>query len=406
MGNVSRNIENINLSVTSNADLNQGAQIDAGGRLRTSQLNTLLDIKQTNDNQPLLYDRVNIGSATQVYSKSFGGVTMSVSGNGDAAIVQSKQWATYFSGKSQFMEITFSDFANQTNVTKRAGYFSSNTSSPYDSNKDGIWFEADGTDYRLRIQKNGTDILNVAQSSWNLDTASWFDASKFNVFVVQFLYLGGTAVKLGFINEGLITWVHQYSHAGLIANTFIESPNQPVRYEIRSTGGAGSFKQICAQVSSEGSRGEVGIPESLTVTNFSANSANTSYLVQAFRLKSAYRNITVELQKLDLLATTNDSFRYILSINPVYNGSLTFNDVDDSAIQSATGGTANTVNGDFGKFIDIGFVTKNSSATFSLDSKLNIGTKIDGTADVLALFVTPFSNGLKVYSSLTINQFL
>jgi len=246
----------------------------------------------------------------------------------------------------------------------------------------------------------------VAQSSWNLDTASWFDGSKFNVFVVQFLYLGGTAVKLGFINEGLITWVHQYSHAGLIASTFVESPNQPIRYEIRSTGGSGSFYQICAQVSSEGSRGEVGIPEALTVANFSANSANTSYLVQAFRLKSEYRNVTVELKKLDLLATTNDSFRYILCINPVYNGSLTFNDVDNSAIQSATGATSNTVNGDFGKFIDIGFVSKNSSENFSIDSKLNIGTKIDGTSDIFALFVTPLSNGLNVYSSLIINQFI
>lgn len=403
MSGVIPNIENIN--VTANSDLNQGAQLDASGRLRVSQLTTQLDVKQTNDNQPLLYDRLNIGSATQTYSKDLGGSTMAVTTSGDAAICQTFQWATYFSGKSQLMEITFSGFQNQANVTKRAGYFSANQLSPYDGRKDGIWFEADGTNYRIRIQKDGDEILNVVQSSWNIDTASWFDASKFNVLVIQFLYLGGTAVKVGFINEGLISWVHQYNHAGLVASTFVESPNQPIRYEIRSTGGAGSFDQICAQVSSEGSFGESGIPVNLIINNFQANSSASTYVALAWRLKQAYRNIQTDVNSISMLATTNDNFRWILCLNPTYDGTITFTDFADSALQRGPGSSSNTVS-NAGYIIDQGFVTGKTDRNIQINSRLKLGSKIDQSSQTMALLVLPFTNGLDIYANVNINQYL
>ncbi len=141
----------------------EDALIDAGHRLRVSQMTTLLDIKQINDNSPLFIDRENINGGTQSYSQTNGGTTLSVTTTGDAAVAQTKMFASYFSGKSHFGEMTFNNYQNETDVTKRVGYFSSATASPYDSNKDGLWFEADGTDYRLRIQKGGTDVVNVTQ---------------------------------------------------------------------------------------------------------------------------------------------------------------------------------------------------------------------------------------------------
>jgi len=404
---INRDIENAlaSLEITASNDLNVGAQLDAGGRLRVSQLNTQLDIKQTNDDQPLFYQRLNIGAASQTYSKDLGATTMSVSGNGDAAIAQSYQWATYFSGKSQFGEITFNDFANQTNVTKRAGYFSGNAISPYDNRKDGLWFEADGTDYRIKIQKDGTDILNVDQSSWNIDTATWLDPSKFNVFVFQFLYLGGTAVKFGFINEGFISWVHEYQHAGIIASTFIESPNQPIRYEIRSSGGAGSMDQVCAQISSEGSFGEVGVPVNILINDFQANSSAETYVVLAWDLKQSYRNISTEVDRISLLSETNDDFRWILCLDPTYNGSITFNDIDNSALRRGAGATANTVT-DFGYILDQGFVQANSDEQFNIRNKLNLGSKIDQSSQVMALLVSPLSNGLDIFANVSITQYL
>lgn len=387
------------------ASLDSGAQLDAGGRLRVSQITTLLDIKQFNDNQPLFYDREVIGGSTQVYTKNLGGVTMSVSSNLDAAIVQSKMFANYFAGKTQLGEVTFSGFQNQTDVTKRAGYFSSNTSTPFNSNKDGLWFESDGTNYKFKIEKNGVEILDAKQSEWNLNTLVGFDPSKFQVFVFQFLYLGGTAVKFGFIVNGAIEWCHIYKHAGLVASTFVESPNQPVRYEIRSDGGSGSMDQICASVASEGAVDDVGVNRSFDVEDFQANSGGTNYAVMGLRLKSSYRNISIKVNNLSLLAQTNDDFIWRACLNPTIAGTFTYNDQTNSSLQLAEGATANTVS-DFGTIVGSGNGTGGTQSLFSIPSALRIGSQIDGTMDELVLVVTPITNGLDIFASAGIQEFI
>ena len=385
--------------------LDSSGQIDAGGRIRISQITSQLDIKQINDNQPLYYDREVIGTGTQVYTKNLGGVTMSVGANLDAAICQSKMFANYFSGKSQFGEITFSGMTNETNVMKRAGYFSSNTTTPFNSNKDGLWFEADGTDFRFKIEKNGVEILDVVQDDWNLNTLSTFDGSKFNVLVFQFLYLGGTAIRLGFIEDGGITWCHQYTHAGLVASTFVESPNQPIRYEIRSTGGEGSFVQICAQVGSEGSVDDVGIHRHVENGAFSATSSGTEYAVFGIRLKTAYRNISLLLKDLSLLATTNDNYLWRLWLNPTVGGTFAYVDIDDCALQFADGATANTITADGTILIASGQGTAQSAIANNLESAIRLGSNIDGTVDTLVLSIIPLSNNMVIYSTLGVQEY-
>ena len=385
--------------------LDSNGQVDAGGRVRVSQMTTQLDIKQINDNQPLFYNREIIGTGTQVYSKALGGVTMSVTSNLDVAICQSKMWANYFSGKSHFGEITFSGMTNETNVIKRAGYFSSNTTTPFNSNKDGLWFESDGTDFRFRIQKNGADILNVVQSDWNLNALSAFDGSKFNVLVFQFLYLGGTAVRFGFIQNGGIAWCHQYTHAGLIASTFIESPNQPIRYEIRSIGGSGSFDQICAQIASEGSVDSVGVHRHVENGAFTATSSGTEYVLMGIKLKSLYRNIEIELRDLAILATTNDNYLWRLWMNPTVGGTFTYNNETNSALQFAAGATVNTITADGTILIASGSGTGNSAIESGLESAIRLGSNIDGVADEIVLSITPLSNNMTVYSTLGVQEY-
>ena len=381
-------------------DLGFGANLDASGRLRVSQLNTQLDIKQFKDNQPLLIDRENVGGATQTWDTTEG-VDMVVSANLDAAISESFQSATYFSGKSQLGEITFSEGQNQTNVVKRVGYFSSNTVTPFDSTKDGLWYEADGTDYRFRIQKGGVDILNVAQADWNINKANWFDASKFNVFVFQFLYLGGTAVRLGFINEGVITWCHQYNHAGLVAGTFVNTPQQPVRYEIRSSGGAGTLKQVCAQIASEGSRGEAGINSFISSIGQNLSSSANNYAVLAFRLKAAYKDISIIEEKISFNAITNDDFVWRLCRNPTFASTPTFTDKTNSALQVYTGNIQISA---FGYELDGGVVAANSASTDVLSSKIKPGIGIDGTPDQFVIVINPKSNNASVDTTITLTE--
>jgi len=383
-------------------DLDTGAQLDAGSRLRVSQLNSLLDVKQIHDEQPLFIDRE--GTGTQVYNGKEG-TTMSVT-SGQYAIAQTFQRAPYFSGKSQIGEITFDSCENQANVTKRVGYFSSGILAPYDSDKDGIWFEADGTDYRLMIQNEGTEMLNVVQADWNIDTAPWFDPSKFNVMIFQFLYLGGTAIKIGFFDEGIPKWVHQYNHAGLKDGAFVKTPQQPVRYEIRSTGGSGSMTQICMQVSSEGSTSETGVTRISESENFQGNISGTYYGVIGIRLKFAYRDVRVALESLFLNARTNDDFFWYICVNPTVVGAgVGWSPVSNSAVEEFSGTVTNTVS-DLGTIVTGGVFEGANSYPSGIDGALKIGSAINGTPDTAWLVIKPISGGLDLDSVVVRKEFL
>ena len=202
------------------ASLKVGAQLDNTGRLRVSQLKTLAEYKQFNAEGSVYWDEVVSGTATSVYTQSEGGMVMSVNANSDYVIRETYQRHNYGAGKPQLIEVTFSDFQSVANTTKRVGYFSSSTSAPYTANIDGLFLENDGTDVRFRVVKDGTDRLNVAQSSWNYDTfngsgasGKTIDWSKFNVAVIDFLYLGGTGARLWFVIGDELYLAHEFEHA-------------------------------------------------------------------------------------------------------------------------------------------------------------------------------------------------
>ena len=118
--------------------------LDAGSRLRTSQMTTLLDGKILNSDTPFLFDNAGTGTGTYANNK----YNMSV-GVGQFRVRQSKRFNPYFSGKSQLIEVTFDNFQVEANTVKRAGYFSSSAVSPFTANYDGFYIENDGTTIRL-----------------------------------------------------------------------------------------------------------------------------------------------------------------------------------------------------------------------------------------------------------------
>lgn len=379
---------------TQHIDLDVKSQLDAGDRLRVSQITTQIDIKQIHDLQPLFYDRENVGGATQVYSSTDSGVTMSVTSDGDVAIAESKEYGSYFAGKSQFIELTFDDMGHQEDVVKRVGYFRSNTSTPFDSDKDGMWLESDGTDFRFRIQKEGTDILNVIGSDWNINSSATeeINPDAFNVLVIQFLYLGGTAVKFGFFVDGNIRWAHKYVHAGEIESTFIKSPNQPVRYEIRSTGGAGSFHQNCAHVASEGSLEEAGVNTEIDMQEgtLTAATSGTFYAMAGARLKDSYKDVMTKLSEINVLGlSNNDYYHWELRLNPTVTGTFTYSDITDSALQGALGNGTQTVTG--GHSLAVGKGVSRTSLHNIKRSELRLGNTIGGVEDELVLCITPIA---------------
>jgi len=392
-------------------------QLDAAKRLRISALTPVFDGKTLKDKNTLIFDETGTGTST--YDSTTAGVTLSVT-SGQYMVRRSKVFSPYFPGDSQLIDSTLVGMQIETGVTKQHGYFSCSTSAPYTANFDGIYFEADGvTDntYKLKIDRDGTNTVSISRNSWDdkLDgtgaSGLTIDFSKFNIFIIDFLWLGGFRVRFGFAFNDTVIWFHTYKHANTADKIMMLSPNQPIQTIIRSTTGSGSITPICSTVSTEGTNNEVpaiGIGSTINTgtTVISCSSVGTYYALLGMRLKTTHRDINVLIEKLNILSVTNDNFLWELRLNPTVAGTFTYSDVTNTAIQSAKGITANanTVTG--GYTVASGFQQQESSITISPRNSLKLGSTIAGTMDTFVLCVSPLTTNMNIFAAIDFRNLL
>jgi hypothetical protein len=310
---------------------------DAGGRARVSQLTTLFDGKTLGAENALLWDTQGTGTAT--YSEGANTLTVAA---GQYLVRQSRQYLPYFSGKPQVAEITFDGFANQTGVVKRFGYFSSSAVAPYTAGYDGWYVEADGSTYRLVVVRGGVKMLDLPWTQWDAySEISTYDWNNFTVTLTDFLWLGGAVLRFFIKNPaGGFTLAHTFDYAGSGQGTFMLSPNQPVRYEVRSTSGAGAMRTICSQVATEGSISENG--QSLGVYNtalLAANTVGTTYALLGVKKQAAYRDAPVRIDTIGAGTTTSDAGVLLLLRNPTLSAPLVYGNTGRIQAAVATGQT-------------------------------------------------------------------
>jgi hypothetical protein len=389
-------------------NFSDSSSLDAFGRLRVSNLTTLIDIKQLYDKQPLLVDEVILGSATSTHSTVNASVEMTTGANADAAIRQSFQRANYQSGKSHLCLFTFGDFDISTGITKRVGYFSSSTVSPHTADLDGIFLQNDGTDVSFQVYRTGTNTFSVNQSDWNDPmngggaSGVTIDWAKDQIFAVDFEWLGAGRIRFYFVIDGVFYKVHEMLNANSQTEVYMSSPNQPIRYEIRQSGaGEASFKQICASINSEGATNLIGKNWGVddNGTHLNANSTSQWYYTIGLRLKTTHFDTIVDILTGILLSTTNDNFLVRVLLNPTYAGTVTYTNVTNSAVQYGLGATANTISS-MGTilFSDSGF--QKSVSEFELDNSLKIGASLAGVADEIVVIVKPLSVNLDIHRSI------
>ena len=381
------------------------SQLDAAGSLPVSQRIITGNYLQTQDDLPLLFDRE--GTGTQTYSA--GHVNMSVT-SGQYAICQSKAFSPYLPGKPTSVKLTFFDFDQEANVSKRVGFGSRSTVAPYTASFDGFYFEADGTNYNLHIANSITAAnTTTAQASWDdpLDgtgaSGITADFENFTVLEFDFLFLGGTALRC-FINAGGVRVLfHTFKWSNDNTDTIFRNPAQPVFYEIRSTTGTGSMAQVCASTEVQGSLDLIGTPISVNnaTTHINANSTGSTYLIGAIQLKTANRGAFVQIERITALATTNDNFLYSIVLDPTYSSGPTFNGVTNAAIEHAVGAGI-TVTG--GTVLASGYVANRSSFSENINGLIRLGTNIDGTRSIIALCARPLSSNLDILGSIDIIQ--
>jgi len=385
------------------------ASIDAFGRWRVSQQTTLIDLKHIFDKQPLLVDEELVGTATATHDAGESSVTLAAPANGDAAIMQTFQRTHYQSGKSQQIFMTFYDLGEGTNIS-------------------------------VNIARNGTKT-SITRNSWDDpldgtgDSGITHDFDDNTIFMVDFEWLGVGRVRFFIVRDGVLIKFHELDFTDTTL-VYMESPNQPLRWECRQTGAGqyraragyftsnqvtpfnstqdgiwlesddnnGTFTYICAAVNSEGATNLIGKPFSIDAgtNDIQLNSTGVDYAAGAIRLKSTHSQASIKLISFDYLAETNDRARWQVVLNPTVTGTFAFTGVTDSAVEGAignqTGGAAPTVTG--GTVLQAGYVQQQDSVIVEFDSAIDLGTAIDGTVDELVIVITPINAGLDAFVSI------
>lgn len=294
------------------------------GGLMTVSPNIVFDGKTLNiDDSTLLWE--NIGTGTFVWANNK--VTMSVT-SGQYYIRQSRRRMAYASGYPMLIEGTFDNNGLQANVTKRFGYFSSIAIAPYTTVYDGFWLENDGATYRLMAARSGVETVNVPFTSWSGYTRlSAYDFNNFTAIYFDFLWLGGAGLRIWVCTPDK-GWVlgHAATYVGNNQDTICSSPNQPIRYEIVSSTGVGSFRPICAQVSIAGPIEMLGQDiVSINTIAIACNAIGIIYALQGFKKNATYRDIALKLQSFGCVNSgINDTGMLMLLRNPTLSAALTY----------------------------------------------------------------------------------
>lgn len=380
--------------------------LDAFGRLRVSDITSLLELTHVYSKQPILVNEVTAGTATSTWNQSNAEVAMGVTTTGDYVIRQTKQSAIYQPGKGQLFEASFSDFNIQSNVIKRVGYFTSTTAATYNSVFDGFFLESNGVTSQISFQiwKSGTSIYSAATTSWSsseidITTVDW---SKTNLMLVDFQWLGVGRLRFGLSLSGNTYIFANNSGTNNLNDVYMSSPNKPIRYEIRSSGGTGTFNQICSQVSMEGSLNSLYTPISISNSSVvTLNTSGTKYAVMGFKMGSGYESISLVMRYLNILNTSNDNYVATVEINPTISGSYTFTADTNTGVSHSFGDGSQTVTTQgfiIGNFIGQAGAQALTSFSFD-DSKINTGKSIAGVVDELWVCITPLGANATFYTS-------
>jgi hypothetical protein len=386
------------MSVFRRIDLNPAnVTLDASSRVRTSSPRTLGDYKLLNGDRPLFFDTQGTGAGTWANNK----YNMTVT-SGQWLVRQTKNYHTYFSGNSQFIECTFDNFQSEANTIKRVGYFSSSATSPYDSVFDGFWLENDGTTIRLKASRSGTETLNIPITSWdNYNLISSYNWANFTVVAFDFLWLGGAVLRLFLKTEKGFVLCHTFNYSGTATDVFIISPNQPIRYSIRSTTGTGSFRYICSRVCTEDGGSIEPIINSTAKASSSGitiNLVGTELLALAIRKTPTYRDMAVWLNNIDVFISTGggDALEIYAKLNPTFSSAPTWTSTDITGVEQALGNGTITATGGI-LLGSRGFITEKTQLPENILSNsfiARLGMTLNNTSDVLALTVVQLAGGL------------
>jgi hypothetical protein len=390
-----------------------GTNVDAFGRLRTSQPYALFDSsnRYAADNQ---FDTSTATGGSTTYLTNEGVVRMDVDTTSGAEVIrQSFRTMLYQPGKSLLFLGTFVMNAAKANLRQRVGYFST---------ENGLYFELTGASpgtkaFVLRTYVGGSvdnTTRRVEQSAWNGDkldgtgaSGLTLDLTKPQILWMDFEWLGVGNVRVGFIINGQYIICHTYQTANVYGTSvYMTTAILPVRYEITNTAAtadASFLKQICSSVMSEGGLEPASIDHVAIRTTAKTGVGTTLLPLVSIRLASTALGAVVLPSAVKVIPTSSDNFEIQLVKNATLTGasySAVASDANvefDVAATAMTGGTIVQI--DYTASSNQGTTPLNPISAFNWDYQL--GASLAGVSDVYTIGVKTFSGTGDIIGSLT-----
>lgn len=349
--------------ISPGVSIKDSANLDAFSRLRVSNPLILHNSQFTYDLAPIIFEQIVNGTGAVIAHSTTNrcaNMTFASTPTGGKAYMQSFEYLPYQPGRSQLAMITFNMVAAVANVLKFAGY---------SDGVNGVEFQLDGTTKQFKIYSgSGVGNQTIIQSNWNLDkldgsgaSGITLDVTKTQILVIdiQALYVG--RVRIGFDVGGSILYAHEFKHANLFTDPYIQSANLPVRCGMTCTGTVSTTMQfICSAVISEGG--------SEDINAFGYTFQQDSGLIAvpvggihmiSLRPKTTFNSITnrsrVAFIDVEVFNAGNQAVQWQLCVGQTLTGTTTFIDVN-STYSSTEYNILATLSGSPSIVIDAGYI--------------------------------------------------
>lgn len=382
------------------------ADLDAFSRLRATNPQTIFESQLQYDDMPNIWETVIIGNATKTHLDNESSSRLDVFNTGDKLIRQTYEYFRYQPGKSQFIALTGVMGSFDENIIRRLGYY---------DNDNGIFFQmTDEMSVVVRSSTSGTPVDKViSRNDWNKDKLDGtgssginLDFTKANLFVIDLQWLGVGRVRFGVQIGGRTIYFHEETHGGKTETVYMRTATLPCRYDIESLSGAGSLKQICTTVISEGGFKQKGYVRTID-TGITAITADADLkTVLSIRVDPNKPRATLYPKNMSILQTSNNSIVYYqVVVRHIPDNMMTWQDVEpvgSSAIQYST--TETTITS--GAVVESGYIQSRTEGIIgqTFEEMMPISSDYSGQPFILSLLCSCIGGTAPVYASLQFRE--
>lgn len=305
----------------------------------------------------------------------------------------------YSKGRMQSYFMTLNPKGSVANVTKEWGCF---------DDLNGMIYRLNGTSPELVIRSatSGSTVDTViSRASWDDpmdgtgDSGVTLDFNKFNLFYIQYAWLGANAVEWGIFLNGRKIPIHRQQVSNTLETSYSQSGNLPLSYQITNNSALGVIPTMevnCCAVFNNGRQDELGEVFSVDTGSTEISLSTTPLVIAAIRMQPSKNRASIRAIDFNLVSPSgNSTIYYKVYVNGTFTGD-TWSSIANSIAEGLTSYTTYTS----GFLLQSGYVQAgNSLQVEKILSNLYIGRTISGQSQTLSIVAQTINSTAKILFS-------